>query len=361
VRGGASAAGKIGSVMADGKCGESGATGFEPRPFRAAPWLPGAHAQTAAGRLLRRPRVPAFERERWRTPDGDFVDLDFAPFDGPASAPVVLLLHGLEGSARRGYAIHTYDALARCGIRGVGLNFRSCSGEPNQTARFYHSGETEDVRFAIERLRLRHPGATLGAVGFSLGGNALIKYLAEEAGAGRARVSAAVAISVPYDLAAGARHLDATAMGRFYTRLFVRSLVAKVESKAVLLAGRCDIERIRAARTFREFDDAATAPLHGFDSAADYYARCSSRNFVAAVRTPTLLIHAADDPFMPPGTFPAAAVMANPCVTAVVTERGGHVGFVTGRPWRPRFWAEEQAARFLTNALRPLDTPALAG
>jgi hypothetical protein len=325
------------------------ARGYAPSGFRAAWWLPGRHAQTIAGRLVRRPKVPAFRRERVDLPDGDFVDLDWAP-GGRGDRPLVLLLHGLEGSARRGYAIHTYDQLAKRGLRAVGLNFRSCSGEPNRTARFYHSGDTEDIRTVLRMLAERGDPAS-AAVGFSLGGNALLKYLGEEGEA--AGVRAAVAVSVPYDLAAGADGLERTRMGRIYTGIFIKSLVAKAEAKAELLEGTCDLARIRAARTFREFDGAATAPIHGFADASDYYARSSSAGFLGRIRIPTLLIHADDDPFLPAAALPLEVIAGNPWLHTAFTKSGGHVGFVGGAPWRPRFWAEEEVARFLARVIVP--------
>ncbi|MGH7443546.1 MAG: YheT family hydrolase [Longimicrobiales bacterium] len=292
-------------------------------------------------------------RERIDTPDGDFIDLDFPPPPSGAdeTSPLVLLLHGLEGSARRGYAINVYRALAAHGVRAVGLNFRSCSGEINRTARFYHSGDTDDIRHVVATLRARYAAAPLGIIGFSLGGNALLKYLGEEAGEARGVVSCAVGVSVPYDLAAGADALDTTPMGRFYTGVFLKSLVAKADAKAALLVDRCDIERVRAARSFRDFDDAATAPLHGFAGAEDYYTRSSSKLYLERVRVPTLLLHAADDPFLPARAFPHAEVAANPCLTAAITSRGGHVGFISGPPWRPRFWAEQTAADWFAGKL----------
>jgi predicted alpha/beta-fold hydrolase len=186
-------------------------------------------------------------------------------------------------------------------------------------------------------------------VGFSLGGNALLKFLGEEADAGSTWFAAAVAVSVPYDLAAGADALERTPMGRFYSRVFIRSLVAKAEAKAALLDGRCDLGRVRRARSFREFDDAATAPIHGFAGADDYYRRSSSASCIDRIRVPTLLLQARDDPFLPAASFPHAQVAANPDVQAFLTPHGGHLGFVEGPPWRPRFWAEEQAARFLAS------------
>ncbi|CAN5727255.1 hydrolase [soil metagenome] len=342
--------------------GKEGRNPFEAAPFRPASWLPGAHAQTIAGRVLRlRARLP-FRRERIELPDGDFVDLDHPPGPESSDAPVVLLLHGLEGSARRGYAINVYRELARRGLRAVGLNFRSCSGEPNRTARAYHSGDTADIEYVLRLLAERHASAPRGAIGFSLGGNALLKLLGEEGSGAHALVQAAAAISVPYDLGAGADWLQTTRIGRFYTSRFVASLVAKVEAKGRLMNGVCDLDRIRTARTFREFDDAATAPLHGFANAADYYERCSSKEFIAGIRVPTLLLHAADDPFLPSECVPHAAIEGNPSVRAVITRHGGHVGFVEGRPWAPRFWAERESARFLAHTLgrRPLTATACA-
>ena len=316
--------------------------------FKAPWWLRSAHAQTIAGRFLRKTRPLLLTRERWTTPDNDFVDVDFAPRIAD-DAPLVVLFHGLEGSAQRGYALQTYTQLAALGVSAVGLNFRSCSGDINLTARFYHSGETEDIRFVIARLRERYPNAPLGAIGFSLGGNALLKYLGEEGE--NTPLSAAVAVSVPYDLAAGDAHLAKSRIGKFYVRLFVKSLTQKMEAKKHLLPETCDLEKARRAQTFREFDDAITAPLHGFRDADDYYARSSSKNFIERIRVPTLLLHAEDDPFLPADAIPRAQMQSNAHVTASVQQHGGHVGFIYGSPFVPRFWAEENAARFLAGIL----------
>src|SRR5688572_4433359 len=263
---------------------------------------------------------------------------------------MVVLFHGLEGSARRGYAINTYNELHTRGIAAIGVNFRSCSGELNRTARFYHSGETDDIRLVLDSVRTRYPGRGLAAVGFSLGGNALLKYLGEEGE--RAVLACAVAISVPYDLGAGARLLDSNVMGRFYSRIFIKSLIQKTEAKAALLADRCELDRVRAARSFWEFDDAATAPLHGFAGADDYYARSSSAQFVEHIRRPTLLLHAEDDPFVPPSALPHHGIANNPMITAGITKKGGHVGFIGGAPWKPEFWCERQAALYVATQWR---------
>ena len=349
--------GDAGGYQAGGTVAVPSFRGFEAEPFRPAWWLPGAHAQTIAGRLLRKPPLLPLRRERIETPDGDFLDLDFTP-SVRKGGPIVVLLHGLEGSSRRGYAINTYRALEASGIGTAGVNFRACSGEPNRLARSYHSGDTDDLRFVLAGLAKQFPGSPLAAVGFSLGGNVLLKYLGEEGEA--AALQAGVAISVPYDLSGCADALASSAVGRFYARHFVRGLVAKAEAKLHLIGDRIDLARVRAAQTFREFDDAATAPLHGFRDADDYYRRSSSAPFLARIRVPTLLVHSEDDPFLPGEWVPREAIDGNPWLEALITQKGGHVGFVEGPPHAPRFWVERQAARFLASrlpAMPALDSP----
>jgi hypothetical protein len=328
------------------------AKSFVPRPFRPAWWLPGAHGQTVAGRYLRERTGVHYRRERMETEDGDFVDLDWATVDGvplPSTAPLVLLVHGLEGSANSSYMLESCRALAERGVRAVAMNFRSCSGEPNRLPRFYHAGDTADLAAVLRHLRAAGPAATLGALGFSLGANVLLKYLGER-GEGSA-VRAAAAVSVPFDLMAGALHMDASFMGRRYTEALLKSLRRKFGDRAEQIGGRCDAPRALASRSFRDFDDAVTARLHGFRDVEDYYGSSSSAQFLHAIRVPTLLVHAADDPFVPPRVIPREAVEANPHLAAVFTEHGGHVGFIQGKPWAPEFWAEREAARFLAERL----------
>jgi uncharacterized protein len=331
--------------------------GFRPRTFRAAAWLGGPNRQTVLGKFLRartpllRGRLadPPGRRERVETPDGDFLDLDLGPDPGP-SAPVVLLLHGLEGSTERGYMRLASSELGGRGLLAVGMNFRSCSGEPNRKPRFYHSGETSDVAFVLGELRARYPGRPLGALGFSLGGNALLKLLADAPGI----VEAAAVVSVPFDLAEGTRELERSPMGRVYTHYFLRSLLRKADTKAGLLRPLLDFDRLRRARTLREFDDAATAPLHGFDSAWDYYDRSSSGPRIPELRTPTLVLHSLDDPFLPKAAVPVRALEDNPFTLAALVSAGGHVGFVeASSPGAPSFWAEAEAARYLAALLAP--------
>ena len=325
--------------------------GFRLRPFRQASWLRGPHLQTVLGKFIRPRLDPGLIRERWETEDGDFLDLDFGPDPSP-QAPLVVILHGLEGSTHRAYVRLAMAELLGRGIRPIGLNFRSCSGEPNRRPRFYHSGETEDVAWVLAGLRKRFPHRSLGALGFSLGGNVLLKHLGEVGDAGGNPLQAAAAISVPFDLVAGTRALESGRMGRLYTGYFLRSLRAKTQAKRSLLEGVVDLDRVLAARTLREFDDAATAPLHGFPDAWTYYRESSAAGFLSRIRTPTLLLQSADDPFLPADALPRRAVEASPWLVDGIQSRGGHVGFVErSKGMKPAFWAEQEAARYLAGVL----------
>ncbi len=324
-------------------------------PFLPPWWAAGTHGQTVAGHLLRRVhcRVQG-DRERLETPDGDFLVLEWfggEPSVGGGSAPLVLLLHGLEGSSRSGYIVALAQALAAVECSAVALNFRGCGGEPNRLPRAYHAGETGDLAFVLATLAQRFPGRPLGVVGFSLGGNVVLRWLGEQAEAAAATVRAAAAVSVPYDLARGAAHAM-TGAGRPYAKRLLRELRAKARAMASLVAGRVDLERALRAQTFREFDEAFTAPLHGFRDADDYYERSSSAPWLERVALPTLAIHAYDDPFLPSDALPVAALRANRSITLDLHERGGHVGFFTGSPWSPRFHAEQRLARFFAATLR---------
>jgi predicted alpha/beta-fold hydrolase len=256
-------------------------------------------------------------------------------------------MHGLEGSSTRGYVRNVCRELQIRGIRTVALNFRGCSGEPNRRESFYHSGATADPAFVLERIRESHPDRTVGAVGFSLGGNILLKLMGERQDGGRALVDAAVAMSVPYDLSAGCSLLEQSAMGRAYASYFLRSLKRKVRSKESRLSARLDLGRVYRASTLRTFDDLLTAPVHGFSDAEEYYAACSSTRFLEGVRVPTLLLHAEDDPFLPRACIPRKEATSNRALNLLLHSGGGHVGFLEGPLWRPRFWADERTADFL--------------
>lgn len=323
---------------------------FTPRPFRPAPWAANPHLQTLGARLLRSARGPDMRRERWDLPDGDFMDVDLGPDPGEG-APLVLVLHGLEGSSTRRYVLSACREIVRRGMRPVAMNFRGCGGEMNRRPRLYHSGETSDPAFVLDTLRARFPDRKVGVLGFSLGGNVLLKLLGERDDGGVGLVDAAVAMSVPMDLAAGGQLLEDTTMGRAYTGYFLRSLKRKVRAKSALLDGAVDLRATLSARTLRQFDDAATAPLHGFRDADHYYRVCSSAGYIEGIRVPTLLLHSEDDPFLPRSAIPRDALEAHPHLVTALTPRGGHVGFMEGTPWAPRMWGDEEGARFLGEML----------
>ncbi|HEV8674002.1 MAG TPA: alpha/beta fold hydrolase [Methylomirabilota bacterium] len=312
--------------------------------FRPAWWCRNRHLQTLWGPLFRRASLP-LRRERIATADGDFLDLDW--LDGPAGAPLLVVLHGLEGSARSHYVIGLLGEGRARGWRGVALNFRGCSGEANRLPRFYHSGDTADVDHVLGQLVTRDGDARIGAVGVSLGGNVLLKWLGEQGEAAPRQVVAAVAISVPFDLASCAAVLDRGVPRLLYTANFLRTMRRKVREKAALFPGFVDLAAVGRSRTFAAYDRVVTAPLHGFRDERDYWVRAASGPYLARVRRPTLLIGALDDPFVPPATLPdPAALPAGVC--AEFPTRGGHAGFLEG-PWpgRVRSWAERRAVAFL--------------
>jgi predicted alpha/beta-fold hydrolase len=291
-----------------------------------------------------------FRRERLTLPDGDFLDLDWVTkADGhkiDSDSPLVVVVHGLEGSSSSGYSKELYRALGRNGIAAVGMNFRSCSGEMNLLPRLYHSGDTEDLSTVMASLRSRFPNRPLGVVGVSLGGNVLLKFLGEAGESGNEPVAAAAAISVPFALSVGADHVE-RGFSKVYRWSLVGRLKKKVRAKANLLRNVINVEHTLASRTFREFDGASTAPLHGFLDAEDYYTRSSSAGYVEKIRVRTLLIQSFDDPFLPGYAVPTEVAQENPFIECLFTERGGHVGFVEGPPWGPTFWAEQTVASFL--------------
>jgi predicted alpha/beta-fold hydrolase len=276
--------------------------------------------------------------------------------DGPLAAPQLLVAHGLEGSSERKYVRGLLARAAEHGWRGVALNFRSCSGTLNRTPRLYHSGDTGDLGWVIDELAKRDPGVPILPVGISLGANVVLKWLGEESESAPDEVRAAVAISTPFDLRAAAERMSRGA-GRLYTYSFLRTMKPKALSIAQEYPGLLDAEAIRRARNWRQYDDAVTAPLHGFKNAEDYWARCSSLNYLDRIRRPVLLISAKDDPFIPASALPIAQVERSPWLHAEFTDRGGHTGFVAGaNPLRPRYWAERQAIEFLADyapSMRP--------
>ena len=321
--------------------------------YRPAWWVPGAHAHTLWGKLFRRGRPVPTRTERWDTPDADFVDVVRLDATAGPGAPRLLLMHGLEGTQRSHYAQGMFEQARR---RGWGMDllvFRSCGGETNRTRRFYHSGETTDFAFVLDRVVQEHPHAPLGLVGVSLGGNVLLKFLGERGDDLPAAVRGAAAVSVPYDLARGSRHI-AQGFSRVYEAHFLRSLRGKVQAKLDRYPDLEPTAGIASVRTLYEFDDVVTAPVHGFRDAEDYYTQSSAIRWIDRVRVPTLLLSAVDDPFLPADVLDDVRAIAagNPALHVEFVPRGGHVGFVSGRvPWRSEYYAERRAAEFLAARL----------
>jgi len=312
-------------------------------------WYRGRHLQTLWGPLLRRGSQPALRRERVETPDGDFLDLDWLTGrDG--CAPLVVILHGLEGSSRSHYASGLLRELEQAGWRGVVVNFRGCSGEVNRSRRMYHSGETEDLDFVLRRLTGREPNLRLGLVGVSLGGNVALKWLAERGDEAPAQVAGAVAISTPFNLAACAAALDRGLNKTLYTMSFLSTMKVKLDKKAALYEGVINLPAARRAKTFAEYDRHVTAPLGGFASERDYWTRSSSGPLLPQICRPTLLINALNDPFMPASALPRAVIAKSRWLEANFVPEGGHAGFLEG-PSGARSWAEARALAFLKRHL----------
>jgi len=314
------------------------------------------HVQTVAAAALRRPPpLPESRRERIDLDDGDFIDVDVVRPPAPSPAPAwVLVLHGLAGSSGSPAVRGMAAALVAAGHEACLMNYRGCSGEPNRLPRAYHGGASEDVRAVMRRLAAARPDRRFAAVGFSLGGNMLMKLGGEDTARVPGGLAAMVAISPPFDLARCAAFLDEPLRLR---GLYRRSMLRVLRRKALetlarfpgcVAAGPADL---RAARTFAAFDGRFTAPLHGFADAADYWRRCSGGRFLAGIDRPLLVLAAADDPFLPAEIVPHAAIAANPALSLLLTDHGGHCGFIGGTPWSPTFWAERVTVDYLARHL----------
>lgn len=297
-------------------------------PYRSPPWLFGGHAQTIYPYLVKRPAV-TYRRERVTTRDGDFWDFDWLEAPAAPAAPVVALFHGLEGGAGSHYALLLMKHLAARGWRGVVPHFRGCGGSANLLPRAYHSGDHEEVEDMLRALRARvGADAPLYAVGVSLGGSALLNWLGRAGDAGGTLVRAAAGVSVPLDLMAAGIAIG-QGLNRIYTAHFLQTLKPKALAMAGRFPGTLDAARIRTVRTMWQFDDAVTAPLHGFRGTEDYWTRASSKPWLRQIRIPTLVLNARNDPFVPASSLPMPADVSR----SVMLEQppgGGHVGFMTG-------------------------------
>ncbi len=342
-------------------------------------WLPERQSQTLFGALLAPANRIRFFRERVETPDGDFIDFDwsspalprapkrardpaltqtaatdwlddagFQALERAHAGPALILLHGLEGSSKSRYAQSITQHFRQAGWTVVVAHFRGCSGFANRLARAYHSGDSAEIRFMLASVRAKFPNGDWHAVGISLGGNALLKYLGESPSE-VTWLSAAAAISAPLDLVAAGNHLSDDGFNReVYSRHFLRTLRPKVLKKAQRFPGVIDTLRIQQARNLRDFDNAYTAPMHGFADALDYWTQCSSKRWLAHIRTPTLVLNARNDPFLPEGALPGPECSSSQ-IELHQPAQGGHVGFVTG-VWPGNLaWLPRRIERFFTS------------
>jgi predicted alpha/beta-fold hydrolase len=310
-------------------------------------WLPGGNAQTiwAAVGARRGPGTPvSWRREHWDTPDGDFIDVDFARDNGPplnrAEQPLLVVFHGLEGSSASHYAQTFAATAAQRGWACAVPHFRGCGGALNRAPRAYHSGDYEEIGWMLQRLRQHHGKGPMLAVGVSLGGNALLRWAQEAGGLAALQVRAIAAVSAPLDLAAGAKAIDTGFNRRVYTRMFLSTMKPKALAKLAQHPGLFDGDALRAARSIHAFDDAFTAPLHGFRDAVDYWSSCSAGPRMDALKLPALVLNALNDPFVPAASLPqvgadgTAGRGESPSKVGAATywrpATGGHVGFPAG-------------------------------
>lgn len=323
--------------------------------FKPAWWLNNAHLQTLYPALMRKTSSPpGLRRERLITPDNDFIDVDWC---GAGIQPLIILLHGLTGSSQSGYIKGLQRTLLTQGFRSVALNFRGCSGEYNHSARCYHSGETEDIHFLYQTLRQREPDTPFAAVGFSLGGNVLLKWMGEQGS--KLTLFAAVAVSVPLVLSTCATKLD-KGFSKMYRGNLLRELKHYVRAKqrhlekvgklieASKIEQLGDLSRIKS---FWQYDDRVVARLHGFKNVQDYYQRSSSRQFLKSITIPTLVVQAIDDPFMTQEVLPDLNELSS-SIYLEITQGGGHVGFIAGdMPFKPEYWLEQRIPEFLNQQM----------
>lgn len=312
--------------------------------FEPAWWLPNAHLQTLWPAICR-PNIKnlPLERERITLPDGDFIDLDWIDRQ-KTGTPLILILHGLEGSIESHYAKGMLKTIQDQGWRGVFMHFRGCSGEPNRLPRCYHSGETEDLEFITNLLLQREPNIKMFAIGYSLGGNVLLKWLGETGT--NNPLTSAVAVSVPFELYKAFQRVQ-QGFSKFYHWYLLRCVCRSIERKFQNISSPFELPDVHEINSMYEFDDKITAPLHGFSGVDEYYAEASSRQYLGNIHIPTLIVHAKDDPLICSSAIPEPHELSENILFELL-ETGGHVGFVSGKyPWCPEYWLEHRIAVFI--------------
>ena len=310
--------------------------------YRSPFWLPGGHAQTMFPALFRRVTRITRRAERLELPDGDFLDLEWA---GQGSKRLAILSHGLEADMKSGYIQGMAAALVRQGWDVLAWNFRGCGGEPNRLLRMYHSGATEDLHAVVSHALKCHPADTIDLIGFSLGGNLTLKYLGERPSELPGQIHRTVVFSVPCDLACSSRQL-ATASNKIYMERFLVAMRSKIRAKDRMFPNQLDLTGLERIRTFQEFDDRYTAPIHGFLDAEDYWRRNSARQFLISIQLPTLLVNSLNDPFLGPDCYPYDEAAASDRFHFESPATGGHVGFANFGSGG-EYWSETRAIEFL--------------
>jgi uncharacterized protein len=296
-----------------------------------------AHLETIFPALFRKVNIAAYTRERIPTPDNDFLDLDWLK---QASRKVVIIQHGLEGNSYRAYVKGMAKIFFEAGYDILAWNYRGCSEEMNRALRFYHSGATEDLKHVIDHAAAKYDEVFL--IGFSLGGNLTLKYLGEKDV--NPKIKKAIAFSAPVDLQTSCNQISNPG-NRIYALRFLRSLKKKVAAKAMLMPG-LETKHLHSIQTMLDFDEAYTAPLHGFDNATQYYQKCSSIGFLKDITIPTLIVNTKNDPFLSKECFPVDLLKAHPFVRLEIPNRGGHVGF-TQINKNGVYWSEQRALSWI--------------
>lgn len=320
------------------------------KPFKPAWWLSNGNLQTIWASKIPRESQVSYHYEKFMLPDGDHTHIAWHGHVNPSipnkksATPIVVVLHGLEGSAESFYAKGLMNQISQIGWRGAVMHFRGCHQGPNRLQRSYHSGDTEDLRFFLAYLSAHHPNAPIYLVGYSLGGNVLLKYLGEESL--DAQVAGAVAVSVPFELSHASEKLT-QGLSQLYQHVLLTSLKDRFIEKFQTLPCPIDKGIVKTLKTIWEYDDVVTAPLHGFTDAADYYAKSSCRQYLKHITTNTLILHAKDDPLVPPSAIPSLTELSSSTALECSTN-GGHVAFIAGNnPCSPDYWLDTRIKEFL--------------